>query len=360
MARLPVARPLVGAAIAASTACTLWAAIDDPYKGEAVTPGGPIDGAADSAIDAGADAANHILDAGFVPYAIAARGDTLYIVDNGARVHVAYDAGMTFETFWDGDAGSEFVTANKIAASAAGVFWTVSKGVRYCALDGGACGLLPRTDGPTLIAASDSVVAWVDDGGITRCTVPLSPTQCIALAPSSTPNSVAVGQDGTVAWVAKASTALHFNGPGGRGVVTLPAQAQVIAADVDAGNLYWIGSSAVGLVPFDALVADAGSVGTTSSLALGAPPTQIFAAGGAVYWSLPFPGTANQTSTALSYCPQFVSGGVCSAQSLPVVAHVTDDQGIAVTSRWLATVATFPATGSSELWAVPAPPVPGK
>ncbi len=363
MARLPVARSVVAAATAASAACTIWAAIDDPYKGEAVAPDGgqPPDGAADSPLDAGPGAVNHFLDAGFHPYAIASYGDTVYVVDDGARVHVAYDAGTTFETFWDGDGGGEFITTNKIAASAAGVFWTVTKGIRYCALDGGACGFLSRTDGPTLIAASDSVVAWADDGGITRCTVPLSPLGCLGLAPGSSPNSIAVGPDGTVAWVTKGATLLRFNGPGGHGALPLPFPADVIAGDVDAGALYWVGLNAVGFVPFDGLVADTDSGSTTSTLALGAPPTQLFAAGGAVYWSLPDTTTPNTpNSTALSYCPHFVSAEGCVSQLLATARNVTDDQGIVVTSRLLMAVLTNPNAGRAELFVVPSPAVPGK
>ncbi len=205
MRALHLVRPIALATITAASACTIWVALDDPYKSEQA-----------GSVDAGSEATapGHVVDAGFAPYAITAYGDSVYVVDNHARVHVAADGGTSFAVF-AGGAGDVIEPTNRIAASRAGVFWTVDKGIRYCALDGGGCGLLPRGGVPTLIAAGDSVVAWKEagDAGIGRCDLPLS--QC---APSSVavepPTSLAVEPDGTVAY-ASGKQAIGFVGGSG-------------------------------------------------------------------------------------------------------------------------------------------------
>jgi hypothetical protein len=347
-----VVRLLVAAAVAASTACTLWAALDDPYKS---------DTASSSAVDAG-DAAPPIraIDAGFDPYAIASLGDTVFVVDPNAAVHVAYDASTSFEPFWSGDAGDTFTTKNRIAASDAGVFWTTDKGIRYCALDGGACGLLARNTVPTAIAASDSMVAWIDTApavapGIGRCSVPLG--QCPP-APIHTgtnvPASLAVAPDGTVAWTFTQAMSIRFDGPSGKGELPLPLPADVLAADLASNNLYWEGPSALGVVPFDALVVEGGTAGTYATLTSLAQPNQLFADKGDVYWSISTPSVTDPQATAtISYCRYSDAG--CSPRGLGLL-NKRVAQGVVATSRQVMAVLISPVDfGMPELlvWSSP-------
>jgi hypothetical protein len=337
MRAVHLVRPIVAASIAAASACSLWAALDDPYKNEPA-----------AAVDAGSEAAvvSHVLDAGFVPYAITAYGDNVYVVDKNAQVHVAADAGTSFTTFFVTDAGDTFDPSNRIAASSAGVFWTIVKGIRYCALDGGARGLLPRGGIPTLIAAGDSVVAWKESGdaGIGRCDSPLSQCTPISLPTADPPNSIAVEPDGTIAFASK-RYALGLVGGLGPKRVTLTQEADFVATDQASGDLYWIGPYAVGVLP-----ADGGTTPTIAGLD-NSQPSQLFALDGVAYWSVA------TTPTSLDYCKPLVPGATtCSMSlSLGMVQGVRIDQGIAATSRNVFTVLAFPASGNPQLlaWGVP-------
>jgi hypothetical protein len=266
---------LVALVVVASTACSIWAALDDPYKGEAATA---TSDAGTGPTEAGPDVVNHVLDAGFVPYAIGSYGDTVYAVDDHANVHVAYEGGTTFSPFSSGGAGDLFdPSTNGIAANASGVFWTVSAGVRYCASDGGACGLFSTLQPPGKIAASDIAVAWIDPMGARECSTPLSSCINPLIFPAGTmAKNVAVAPDGTVAW-AVGTYDIRF---GGMGVVSLPAQVYFVAIDATTGELYWVGPAALGVVSFD------GGVGPTSPLTSPTPSTALFADRGVVFWSV--------------------------------------------------------------------------
>jgi hypothetical protein len=202
----------------------------------------------------------------------------VYAVDDHANVHVAYEGGTDFSLFWSGDAGDLFDPATDgIAANASGVFWTIGRGVRYCASDGGACGFLPTPNPPKEIAASDFAVAWIDImTGVQECSTPLSNcTNPQTFPAGKMAKNVAVAPDGTVAWaVGNADIRL-----GGIGPVSLPAQAYLVAIDATTGQLYWVGPAALGVVSFD------GGVGPTSSLTSPTPSTALFADRGVVYWS---------------------------------------------------------------------------
>jgi hypothetical protein len=352
-------RPLFGAVIAASSACTLWAALDDPYKSDSVGMGPP----ADAGLDAdSAPPPNRLIDAGFSPYAIAAMGDTVYVLDNQAQVHVAYDASTNFEPFWLNDAGETVSVQNRIAVSDAGVFWTINGGIRYCALDGGACGTLLRpATSPTAIAASDSMVAWIDSTmpyGIGRCSTPIdqckpAPIPTIGNAPAT---SLAVTKDGTVAWVFAEQTNLRFDGTRGRSFVSLPQKADVVAADPATNNFYWVGAAGVGVVPANTLVPDAGYQGTYSQLT-GNPPDELYAAGVDLYWTTP-PGGAVTPMLASVYACRLDADGGCVARNLPgAFLSKRIAQGIAATSRQVLVVLTSP-NSAPELLAWPNPNFP--
>jgi hypothetical protein len=344
-------RPLVVVAIAGSTACSIWAAIDDPYKSDGVTGAG-------SPPDAGLDTGtppSRLVEAGFVPYAIASSGDTVYVVDDSASVHVAHDGGTTFAPFFSSDASTEFLPTNRIAASDAGVFWTVSSGVRYCSPDGSGCGLLKRGSAPTAIAANDSMVAWIDNVGIGHCSVPLD--QCTPAPPillNSVPPNLALARDGTIAWVYPQSQLIHFSGGRGRGSFPLPFKVDVLAADLTSGTLFWEGQDGVGFVPVDALLVDAGSEDTFSPITFDAHPNQLFAASGVAYWSLPSPSVIDpQVTTTISYC-KFTDAGLVSRGIGQVNKRVA--QGVVVTSRQVMAILSNPVgVGMPELFAWPAP-----
>ncbi len=351
MAAVPLVRPLLAAAVLASSACTLWAALDDPYKSEASESSDaglpPVDAAADTA-----EAAGPVGHLGFVPYAIAAYGDTVYAVDRDAVVHVATDAGTSFTRFWANDAGDIFLAANRIAASSAGVFWTVDKGIRYCALDGGACGLQPHGGSPGLIAAGDSVVAWTDnarDGGIGRCTIPLpcAPVPTFLGEPAT---SIAVEPDGTVAWATGGKYIGFVGGSRPRTILPVADHAvALVASDVASGDLYWIGKDGIGIVPFD------GGAGSDVTLGGTVPPSQFFVREGVGYWTVPLPGAASIASTAFEYCA-FSSRGACNPR--PVAGNVSGDRpdlGLVVTSRDVLTVLSFAVGQNPQLYAWPVP-----
>jgi hypothetical protein len=346
MGALPLARVLLAAAVVASTACTLWAALDDPYKSEAT----------DSSSDAGLDVteASAVIKPGFVPYAIAAYGDTVYVVDRNAEVHVATDAGTSFSTFFSpGDAGDVFHTTNRIAASSAGVFWTVADGIRHCALDGGDCGLLRHGGSPALIAAGGSVVAWSDDAhdaGIGRCTVPLSQCAPVPTLLNEPATGIAVGPDGTVAW-ATGKAFIGFAG-GGQPRTMLPVAGyavSLLATDVASGNLYWIGNG-IGVVPFD------GGAGYAVSLAASDTPSQFSVEKGAAYWTVPLTSAPNViANTAFEYC-RFASGAMCNPGRVALaVGGNRPDLGIVSTSRDVLTILAFAAGGDPQLYVWPVP-----
>jgi hypothetical protein len=338
MRAVHLVRPGVAATVMAASACTIWAAIDDPYKSEQA-----------ATVDAGSEAAaSHQIDAGGVPYAIAAYGDSVYVVDDLANVHVAVEAGTTFTAFFAvGDAGDVFNQSNRVAASSAGVFWTVNKGIRYCALDGGDCGVLARKGTPTLIAAAGSVVAWKEpgDGGIGRCDGPLS--QCTPVStPTEPASSIAVEPDGTVAYASNRAAIGFFGGPGPRRVLPVNGrQVDYVAADPGSGALYWIGPTAVGAVPFDS-----GTANLPTPIDNGTP-SQLFAFDGLVYWSVP---SLQATAIEIDVC-RFVDGG-CIAGSSPVgtVIGGRADQGIAASPRDVFTIVAR-SSGNPELLVWPTP-----
>ncbi len=343
-----VGRLTAAAATASAMACSIWAAIDDPYKNDKV----PADAGPDSSVDGPAEASRtdaaavtRVVDAGLGPYAIAAHGDTVYVVDNRARVHVAYDAGTTFTPFWTGDGGDTFLPTNRIAASADDVCWTVSNGVRYCAADGGGCGLLPSASAPTSIAASDPVVAWIEETGVRVCTTPPALCHPFTLAASKGALSVAAGPDGTVAWTDGGKT-IHVS-KGQDGIdISLKYEASVLATEGESDDLYWEGQFAVGVVRFD------GDGGAFSPLSSGSKPTQLFAARGFVFWSL----LAGSPPTSISYC-RFDSTTPCESKDLASgLAGRTTNFGIVADSREvLAIVSSLDDAFPSELlmWRLP-------
>lgn len=327
--RTPPAVRSIGACVAAgATACSLWAALDDPYKHDAV---GPIDDAGDSGAGAAADAAGEaaardaaaarrLIDAGY--YALAAHGDTVYAVDDRAQVFVAYDAGTSFADFWTSDGGATFLLqTNGVAASAAGVFWTASDGVHHCAVDGGTCGVLPSTGSPRAIAASDAVVAWIDAAGVRTCGVDLATCAPATLGASKGAASVAVGPAGAVAWADGGST-VRVADPSTNAAIVLPYSVSVLATDEASGDLYWEGQSALGLMQFD------GGAARTFPLTSTSKPIELFAARGVAYWSL------RSANGVVSYC-RFDADAGCTPTDLasPGLPTPTTNDGIVATSR---------------------------
>jgi hypothetical protein len=339
MRAVHLVRPIALATITAVSACTIWAALDDPYKSEQA-----------ATVDAGSEAGapSHAIDAGFVPYAVAAYGDSVYVVDDQARVHVATEGGTSFTTFFapEPDAGEVFDPYNRIAASSAGVFWTIEKGIRYCALDGGACGLLPRGGIPTLIAAGDSVVAWKEggDAGIGRCDVPLS--QCTPTSvPTQPPSGIAVEPDGTVAYASGRLAIGRVGATGPKKDIGLMQRADFVATDPASGDLYWIGQFGVGALP-----ADGGAPTMTYAHLDNGTPSQLFALDGVAYWSV------LGTPTEVDYCKPLLPNVACSSSELlGSVSGLRNDQGIAATSRDVFTVVANPGFGNPQLlsWSVP-------
>lgn len=320
---------LFAAGAAASMAgCSIWAALDDPYKSDEApsAPEASVDPGRDATIDSPAEAAppaiTRIVDAGFVPYAIAAHADTVYVVDDRARVHVAYDAGTKFATFWAGDGGDTFLPTNHIAASAEHVCWTVSDGIRYCEADGGECGRLPSTTTPTWIAANDPVVAWIDTAGVRVCTTPLATCTPTTLAGSKGALSLAAGPNGNVAWTTGGES-IHVTKGQTTSAINLSYQVSLVATEGTSDNLYWEGQYAVGFVHFD------GTGSTVSQVASSSKPTQLFAARGFAFWSL----LSGSPPTNVSYC-RFDTTTTCVPRDLPTgVAGRTTDFGIAANSR---------------------------
>src|SRR5579859_6238895 len=159
MGQIGVVRPVAASAIVAASACSIWAALDDPYKPAGSTAdrsgadAGRTDGGDDAAaVEASARDASRVIDAGFVPFGIASYGGTVFAIDEQSHVHVSY-SDTAFTPLWEGDAGGPyFLQTNGIAASDAGVFWTVTGGIGYCAIDGSRCGAIASTTSPRAIA----------------------------------------------------------------------------------------------------------------------------------------------------------------------------------------------------------------
>ncbi len=345
---LSLARTFLVTGAAALAACTIWAAIDDPYKSDVESNGAAIDGSTDADGEGGLDAStdagseggldsahpdadagaptNRAFDAGFVPNAIGAYGDTVYAVDHGAQVHVAYDASTTFTDFWTGDAGGIFLIArNGVAANAEGVFWTLSTGVRYCGIDAGNCGLLPSANARE-IAASDSVVAWIDDTGVRTCTLPIETCTPATLAASKAAALVAAGPNAAVAWTDGGATIHLANGVGAGSVNLDPYEVDLMATDRTLGTLYWEGPLALGFLQFD------GGGGPQDAVPLYAnvKPTALFVNRGILYWSL-------ATNNLVQHCRLVLDSGSpqCAPSNLAATGLPTPQttHGIVVTSR---------------------------
>jgi len=326
-----VLRPFVALTVVAATACSIWAAVDDPYKANTAGMAMSEDAGAtsgDSSLlldggEAGMRSMSRVVDAGFTPYGIAAFGDTVYVVDDQSQIHVAYEAGTSFTTFWSGDAGDVFfIQTNDIATSVEGVFWTVSAGIRFCSHDGGGCGFLPSSDEPKAIAARGPIVAWIDNTGVRVCRTGLANCNPVpgALAASKSAQRLAVGPIETVAWT-DGGTRIHFESPSGSTFVDLQGEATLVATDESSGELAWVGPTAVGRMPFD------GGPGELSRLTSVPKPTALFAGRGAIDWSL-------HASNSVSSC-RFDDAGICAPIEYPsgLGALVTTSRGIVADSR---------------------------
>src|SRR4029077_18114805 len=94
-----VARLVVAGAVVGGTACSIWAAISDPYKSDRVDAATGVP-SSDARTDAGAHQPGRpIVDSGISPYAIAAYGDSVYLVGSHGEVEVARGASSSFATF---------------------------------------------------------------------------------------------------------------------------------------------------------------------------------------------------------------------------------------------------------------------
>jgi hypothetical protein len=343
---LSLARFVFALGVTALTACTIWAAIDNPYKTDRASSDGATELLVDGSADAGEEAsANRAIDVGFVPNAIGSYGATIYAVDDMAQVHVAYDASTTFTNFWAGDAGGVFlIQRNGVAANAVGVFWTVSSGVHYCGVDAGNCGLLPSTNARA-IAASDSVVAWIDDTGVRVCTIPIDACTPATLGASRSAARLAAGPNAAVAWI-DGGTAIHFaSGLASDTIDLFPYEVDVIATDATSGALYWEGPTAVGFLQFD------GGNNAVSDLYSNTKPTALFADRGMVYWSL-------ATTGVVQHCRLDLDAG-CSPRDLAATGLRTPQttHDILATSRKvLALVSSGTSLFSPTLVEWPTPP----
>ena len=280
-------RRVVAATAVLLSACSVWAILADPYKTDPIA-GDAGDARPTPSDGASAAAPSRAIDAGFTPSALGSFGDTVYVLDDQAQVHVAYDAGLRFTSFWSGDTDAAvLIQKNAIAANSAGVFWTLATGVRYCAVDGGGCGTLASVNARA-IAANDSVIAWIDDTGVHLCTTPLDVCSPAAVASSKSAARLAVGPNGEVAWTDGGAT-IEIASPSGAaalGSTSLsagPYEATVIATDTSSGMLYWEGPTGIGVVAFDG--GSARSFGLQSST----KPTALFVDHGVAYWSLEGP-----------------------------------------------------------------------
>jgi hypothetical protein len=345
MAAVRLAPPFVAACVGLASACSIWAALDDPYKSPAA-PGG--ESATDGGVEAEAgivDAAiNRVVEAGFAPWAIAAYGDTVYAVDDHVKVHVAYDAGTSFTLFTRGDGGDSFLLdTNGIAANADGVFWTVGSGVRHCAPDGRACGLIAGGS-PGEIAAGDSVVAWLDDGGVRTCTTPIKACTPATIPGSANAMHIAAGPNGVVAWTDGQQTIHLVSADGTTALDAGPFGASLLATDWATDELYWLTEKGVGFAQFD------GGGETAHQLSLDNPLVAFFASRGIVFYSL--------NGSAFVYHCHFDDAHVaCSnpgelSNGLPQ----TTNRGIVANSRLVLAVATFNDSARAAVllaWPVP-------
>jgi hypothetical protein len=342
MRRLGVSRSLLGAAAATLTACSVWAALDDPYKSDAPGPGDGGDSAGDAGGPRDAAVGRRVLDAGFVPYAIAVHGDTTYAVDPLGGVHVAHDASTNFTDFWTGDGGDTFaLQTNAIAATASGVFWTVSGGIHHCGVDGGGCGFLPVSGAPRAVAASDPVVAWIDNGGVRTCAMGLAGCVPTSVAGSRGAVSVAVGPPGIVAWTDGGSTVQLEDGTRSS---SIPVRFDValVATDDLSGSLYLVGQGGVGFMPFD------GGPGAAFPLTSMTKPIEFFARRGVAYWSL------RGNSGIVLYC-RCDSGAGCSPKLLVngLTPAPTTNDGIVATSRDVLAIVSSNVGSELFVWRLP-------
>ena len=279
-------RRVLALAAVVLSACSVWAILADPYKTDASALG---DGGDAGAIpsDAAIPPPIRTIDAGFTPAALGSLGDTVYVVDNLAQVHVAYDAGLRFATFWSEDSGAAvLIQKNGIAANSGGVFWTLSTGVRFCGVDGGGCGIVAASNARS-IAANDSVVAWIDDTGVRLCRAPLDVCSPTVLPSSKSAARVAVGPNGAVAWT-DGGTMIEIARPSGDAspdttAINLAYEVAVLATDTSSGLLYWEGQTGIGVLDFD------GGSATTFGLTSSTKPTALFVDHGVAYWSLAGP-----------------------------------------------------------------------
>jgi hypothetical protein len=289
--------------MAGLTACSIWAALSNPYKSDSPGPADGNDGAPGARPEAGARSGDgRAIDAGFVPFAIAASGDSVYVVDNNANIRVAYDASTQFSDFWTGGGADFVLETNGIAATPSYVVWTVSAAVRYCAADGGVCRQLAATGSPGRIAANDQAVAWLDGTGVRVCPAP--PAACVptTLASSRGAVSVAAGPADIIAWTDGGKTISLVDHLGTESVPTdVPVAA--LAFDNASGDLYWEGAEALGVIRFDG--------GAASELMMSSPskPIELFAANGLVLWSF------TNVNGAVFYC-RFDSDGGCMPNKL--------------------------------------------
>jgi hypothetical protein len=339
-----VARLVVAGAVVGGTACSIWAALSDPYKNNAMNPDGGEGGAA---TDTGArEGGPTRVNPGFLPYALAVYGDTVYAVDELQSVHVAFDASTSFSTFWTGDGGEIFYPhVNGIAASAAGVFWTVGAGLHHCAQDGGACGFLRMsTTGP--IAASDTVVAWIDSAGVQICTPTGGTCSPTAVAGSKGATLVSVWSNGTVAWtdggkvIHVGSDTVEVGPVGFAGISTM-------GIDNSSGTLYWENQFNLGSVQ-----ADAGTNLVSYLAAQAYKPDQLFANRDIVYWSL------RGGPSFVYYCRVHSDAG-CTIRA-PLQSNVpggTMNYGIVADSRRVLAIVSStdntPPTSALVVWPVP-------
>jgi hypothetical protein len=339
-----VSRSLVAAAIATVTACSIWAALDNPYKSDALRPNdgdASIDGMAEGGVR-DATPGRRLIEAGFIPYAIDVHGDTVYVVDDQARVHVAYEASTNFTDFWAGDGGDTFLLqTNGIAATAAGVFWTVNAGIRYCSVDGGGCDFLPSGNPPRAVAASDPVVAWIDKTGVRTCARGLTGCVPASVAGSLGAASVAVGPTGTIAWTDGGKTIRLADGLGS-GAVDLPYDVALVATDDESRNLYWAGQAALGFVQFD------GGGSTIFTLTSQTKPIALFARRGSAYWSL------RGDNGIVVYC-RFDSNNACSPKELAngLTPAPTTNDGIVATSHEVLAIVSSDLTSALFVWPGP-------
>jgi hypothetical protein len=329
MRALCFARPLVALAIAGVSACSIWAALSNPYKTDTVSDASAGSGAAS---DAGARDAKawRLVDSGISPvYAIAAYGDAVYVVGYHGEVQVAHGTNSGFSTLWMADPNEVFVPQrNGVSVSAAGVFWTVSgtvtAGIHFCALDGGACGFLPSAYMPQAIAASDTAVVWVDRRGVESCSIPLDSCTPTTLPASKGAGLVTAGPS-TLAW-ADGGPMIHVD----TSVIDLgsPHAANAMGIDRTSGDLYWENRNELGAIYADGAAYTDGSAVRIWPLGdQGSSPVELFASAGVVYWS-----TFPSGGSTVFYCHVDSDAGCIPAQ-LSTMGVGNANYGIVANSR---------------------------